>query len=140
MGVSAAAGVGRCWTLNVYFNDIAIGGGEPGAQLRRIERTELKRFLDPLETRGVAVEPLVEEGYSVSGAILAAAQREGADLVVMGTRGRSPAAAVLLGSESEQVIRETTVPVLIVKPAGERDGVLDVLLRGNPRKEPVAVG
>ena len=37
-------------------------------------------------------------------------------------------AAVLLGSESEQVLMETTAPVLVVKHRGERIGLLQVLL------------
>jgi nucleotide-binding universal stress UspA family protein len=139
-GIAAAAGQARCWVLNVYFNQIAVGGSGPSKELRRIGEAELERFLDPLDARGLRVERLVEESYSISEAILAAARRERADLVVMGTRGRSPAAAVLLGSESEQVIREAALPVLIVKPVGERDGLLEVLLSGNLRSDPAPVG
>ena len=134
--ISAAAGLDTCWALNVYFNDVAIGG----ETLSRIQQAELDRFLQPLDSRGVRIVPQVEESYGVAEAILSAAKRGGADLVVMGTRGRSPATAVLLGSESEQVIRETGVPVLIVKPAGEREGVLQALLLAGRRPAPAVVG
>jgi sulfate permease, SulP family len=139
-GVAAAAGVPACTALHVYFNEVAIGGSEPSQELRRASETDLQRFLDPLDASGVAVEPKVEERYSVPAAIMTAVRQHGTDLVVMGTRGRSNAAAVLLGSESEQVIRESAVPVLIVKPTGERNSLLEVLLSGNLRAEPVAVG
>lgn len=36
----------------------------------------------------------------------------------MGTRGRSRSSAVLLGSETEQVMMDTSVPVLAVKHRG----------------------
>ena len=38
----------------------------------------------------------------------------------MGTRGRSRSAAVLLGSETEQTLMTTGVPVLTVKHFGAR--------------------
>jgi nucleotide-binding universal stress UspA family protein len=43
------------------------------------------------------------------------AERLKADLVVVGARGQNPSAAVLLGSETEQALRESAVPVLVVK-------------------------
>jgi hypothetical protein len=56
------------------------------------------------------------------------AAREGADLVVMATRGRSRSAAILLGSVAEETIVETRVPLLVVKHFGARMGVLQALL------------
>jgi hypothetical protein len=46
----------------------------------------------------------------------------------VGTRGQSASAAILLGSESEQMIMESPVPVLVVKARGERIGLLQALL------------
>ena len=51
-----------------------------------------------------------------------------ADLVVIGARGRTGAAGVLLGTITEQLIRESPVPVLAVKKKGECLGVLRALL------------
>jgi nucleotide-binding universal stress UspA family protein len=49
------------------------------------------------------------------------------DLVVVGTRGRSASAAVLLGSVGEQVVRAARVPVVAVKRKGATLGLLDAL-------------
>jgi nucleotide-binding universal stress UspA family protein len=49
-------------------------------------------------------------------AILNAVRNLNADLIVMGTRGRTGVARVLLGSTAEKVIRHTTRPVLTTKP------------------------
>jgi hypothetical protein len=69
---------------------------------------------------------------------LRVAAAEHAELVVMGTRGLSSSSAVLLGSESEQMLIETDRPVLVTKHRGERLGVLEALLDRDlqPKEEP----
>lgn len=54
-------------------------------------------------------------GISVAEAILAAAGRSKADLIVMGTHGRRGLRRVLLGSVAEEVVRTANVPVLLVR-------------------------
>jgi nucleotide-binding universal stress UspA family protein len=49
-------------------------------------------------------------------AILEAAEREGADLIVMGTQGLGGVRKLLLGSTTERVLRRTRTPVLAVPP------------------------
>ncbi len=60
--------------------------------------------------------------------ILEAIDRLAADAVVIGARGRTGAAGVLLGKVTEQLIRESPVPVLAVKKKGECLGILRALL------------
>lgn len=91
------------------------------------ERT-LDRFLSPIDLHDVTVQRRIEESGSVAGVVNAMVRDERHDLVVVGTRGRSPSAAVLLGSESEHVLTESAVPVLVTKEPGERIGVLKALL------------
>jgi nucleotide-binding universal stress UspA family protein len=67
------------------------------------------------------------EGYPVS-VILDEIGEEAADIVVIGARGRSGAAGVLLGKVTEQLIRQSNVPILAVKKKGECLGVLDAIL------------
>ena len=91
-----------------------------------------ERFLAPFDAHGVAIRRRVEHGAPVAVAITRAVEDLGADLVVMGTRGRSLSAAVLLGSESEQVLEASPVPVLVTKARGARLGVLKALLGREP--------
>jgi hypothetical protein len=49
--------------------------------------------------------------------ILAFAEREKVDLIVMGTHGRTAAARLLMGSVAEAVLRRANCPVLTVKPS-----------------------
>ena len=50
-------------------------------------------------------------------------------LVVIGARGRSAAAGVLLGSVAEHLIHTTTLPLLAVKKKGTGRSILDALLK-----------
>jgi nucleotide-binding universal stress UspA family protein len=50
-------------------------------------------------------------------AILAVAQEEKADLIVMGTHGRRGLGRLLMGSVAEKVMRNASTPVLSVKTA-----------------------
>ena len=50
--------------------------------------------------------------------ILAAAKRRGAELVVMGTHGRTGLEHALMGSIAERVVRRAHCPVLTVRPDG----------------------
>jgi nucleotide-binding universal stress UspA family protein len=66
--------------------------------------------------RGTEVETMVSAARP-DPAILEAIERTRADAVVLGTRGRTGLAHVLLGSTAERVIRRAPVPVIAVKAA-----------------------
>jgi nucleotide-binding universal stress UspA family protein len=51
--------------------------------------------------------------------ILQAARDGGADLIVMGTHGRSGLKRLLLGSVAEKVLRQSPIPVLTTRAAGK---------------------
>lgn len=80
---------------------------------------------------------------AVAPSILAAMQTAQADLVVMSSHGRSGITRLALGSVAEQVIRQTTVPVLILhrSPTGEAFHLIPpvalVALDGSERAEAV---
>jgi nucleotide-binding universal stress UspA family protein len=65
---------------------------------------------------GVQVETgvLEVEGSRYSNAILTDAKSWGAQLIVVGTRGRGALIHLLLGSVAERIIRHSPVPVLLV--------------------------
>lgn len=88
-------------------------------EMREAEE-ELRRFTASAMGK---VEPWV--GIQVAqalpvDAILAAADAGGADLVVMGTHGRSGINRFMLGSVAERVLRQSRVPVLTVRGDAER--------------------
>ena len=53
--------------------------------------------------------------------ILETAERQGAQLIVMGSRGRTGLPHLLLGSKAERVVQHSPIPVTIVKAETEND-------------------
>ncbi|UCD28784.1 MAG: universal stress protein [Planctomycetota bacterium] len=60
--------------------------------------------------------------------ILDVEEGESADLVVIGARGRTGAAGVLLGKVPEKLIQQSSLPLLAVKKKGECLGLVQALL------------
>ena len=77
-------------------------------------KTELQRFLTIDESIGVPRTCDVVDAPNVHHEILAQADRLSADLIVMGTHGRSGFQRLLLGSVTEKVLRTARPPVLTV--------------------------
>ena len=65
-----------------------------------------------LRAAGIEAESDVLEGHA-SEALLRAAEAHDADLIVVGRRGHGLTAGLLLGSTSEDVVRQAKVPVLV---------------------------
>jgi nucleotide-binding universal stress UspA family protein len=87
---------------------------ERRAELRR----ELEQFVRPVAASGIPLSLQVVEGSSVDEIVAGA---ESADLIVMGTHGRSGFERLLLGSVAEKVLRKAPCPVLTVPPKAAGD-------------------
>jgi nucleotide-binding universal stress UspA family protein len=84
------------------------------ADLLKTASSQLTDFKDRAERRGIAVTTRVATGIP-SEEVIAAARAEDSDLIVVGTRGKTGLAHVLLGSTAERVIRGSPCPVLTVR-------------------------
>jgi nucleotide-binding universal stress UspA family protein len=95
-------------------------------RLRGLGRHE--RHDQALEERVAALVPLVQHARSLgvdasyltwsgdpAAGILAAADAEEADLIVVGTHGRDLAGRLLLGSVSDRLVHDAPVSVLVVR-------------------------
>jgi nucleotide-binding universal stress UspA family protein len=80
-----------------------------------------KRVLEGLkqDTELKDAEEQVEFG-SPAQALLDAAASHGAEMLVVGSRGRGPVAAAVLGSVSTDVLTSAPCPVVVVPPKRER--------------------
>ena len=114
------AGLDECCALHIYFNDALVTFEEFEEVLIENKEKAFDLFVAPINLHGVQARPLFIESAHVAQTIVSIAKERRFDLIVMGTRGRSASAAVLLGSETEQVIIDTTVPLLAVKHRGAR--------------------
>jgi nucleotide-binding universal stress UspA family protein len=77
---------------------------------------EVRTFVAPVMREGPAPEIVVRDGTAVK-QIVEQAEHLPADLVVIGTHGRSGFERFMLGSVTEKVVRKAPAPVLTVPPA-----------------------
>ncbi len=80
-----------------------------------------KKLLSDAEAKvrkhGIAVEPVLLEmvGGRVADLIIKQAKKWRADVIVLGTHGRRGLSRLVMGSDAEMVLRETPLPVLLVR-------------------------
>ena len=115
----AIAGAFGAHVTVVTINDPMLVAGAEAAGYSESLRDQVEEALQ--ETLGrmpAAASPLLPAIDIVTGApateILAAAERAGADLIVMGTRGLGGASRLMFGSTTERVVRAAHLPVLAV--------------------------
>jgi sulfate permease, SulP family len=128
------ARVGHCLLLHVRTPAAAGGAaGESDAAsviARASDEQAFRRFLSPLEAElhGVPISTRTIESGSIPGAIGKAAVADGADVVIVATRGQTRSGTILLGGEAEQLLAESASPILVTRPRDDRPGLLEALL------------
>jgi nucleotide-binding universal stress UspA family protein len=80
-------------------------------------RRQMRELLREKNWDGIEVKPSMQIGHAGQ-QICAEAEREGADLIVTSTHGRTGFKHILLGSTAEYVVRHATCPVLVVPSHG----------------------
>jgi len=77
---------------------------------------KIKKQVHDLEAEGLKVETEIIHGRSgiAAHAIAEVAQKDGADLIVVGTRGHTPLGGLLLGSVTQRLLQVAPCPVLAV--------------------------
>ena len=78
-------------------------------------QTVLDAVAKTAKAKGVSVKTVVIKSDIVSDALIAAAKKHKADLIVMASHGRRGIKRLLLGSETQQVLTHATVPVLVLR-------------------------
>ena len=88
---------------------------EESAFLEGEATKELTRLVERLDKRSIRTEIVVGHGEPGEG-ILAAIKQVSADLVVMATHGHGNVRHLLVGSVTEEIIRDSDAPVLLIRP------------------------
>jgi nucleotide-binding universal stress UspA family protein len=96
---------------------------QPDTPARREERYQqaqrvLRRIASTLDNCGVSTTIETRDGDAVD-QILKAARDYGADIIAMGTHGRSGLQHMLTGSVADQLIRRAACPVVTVRESGK---------------------
>ncbi|MCE7056405.1 universal stress protein [Algoriphagus sp. AGSA1] len=88
------------------------------------------RFIQKFGHKNVDCRFILNNGEGQGKALLSEAQEIGADMILLGSRGRTKSAAILLGSVAEKLIAVNNVlPMLIFKKKGETMGFFEALLK-----------
>jgi nucleotide-binding universal stress UspA family protein len=85
-------------------------------ETKQITLPIVDRSIKELEEKSVPAEIYVLTGVPFQ-EIVQFAEKEKADLIIIGSHGRSKLKHFLLGSVAEKVAKKSSIPVLIYKPA-----------------------
>ncbi|HVW24486.1 MAG TPA: universal stress protein [Polyangiaceae bacterium] len=102
-----------------YFGPPLAPGRAFAHELAEANRKEFDAYLLALRERGIEAAGTLATGVPYV-EINRLAKDIGADLIVMGTRGRTGFEYLLLGSVAERVVRTSPVPVMVV-PVPRKD-------------------
>jgi nucleotide-binding universal stress UspA family protein len=98
------------------------GIGVDAEEIKRVERQwqdEALQVVNAIKSEGqkksVKVKAMTARSDLVAEAIIAAARRNKCDLIVMASHGRKGLKRLLLGSETQQVLTHSHVPVLVLR-------------------------
>jgi nucleotide-binding universal stress UspA family protein len=80
----------------------------------KIAEKKFEDFLDKDYLAGIVVTPVVKH-FKVFSEINDVALENDADLIVMGSHGASGVKEVIVGSNTEKVVRHSDIPVLVIK-------------------------
>ena len=127
---AVAAGIGLAKALGAEVLTLCVKEPFPYGAVAEMQPTPPQEFFDAQERAatqhvksvseacrqaGVACQATTVEGLTPWEAIVEHAEKSGCDLLVMGSHGRSGIASLFLGSETQDVLRHTKIPVLVVR-------------------------
>ncbi|MFZ2739691.1 MAG: universal stress protein [Burkholderiaceae bacterium] len=94
----------------------------PDKEIAQVEKqwldagqTVVDAVLKSAERKGVKTQALTVKSDVVSDAIIATAKKYKCDLIVMASHGRRGIKRILLGSETQQVLTHSQIPVLVLR-------------------------
>jgi nucleotide-binding universal stress UspA family protein len=117
--VAAAMRAALIITTVVDGSPVRVGGPRVD-QLREAAERGIATIAAEARRLGVDATFLVWIGEA-GPSIVAVAEAERADLIVLGTHGKARMTRFLVGSVSDHVVRHAAVPVLVVPPHDDRD-------------------
>ena len=107
--------------VDVFIVTPTLDGGRYVAEIQKTFRAEgarlLKKAAALAHRRGLAVDCVMLEiiGGRAAEIIVGQARKWRADIIVIGTHGRRGVSRLVMGSDAEQVVRTSPVPVLLVR-------------------------
>ena len=106
---------------------------------RQTARVELAKLCERIAKKRVKCEAMLATG-SVYQCVAAAAKQKKADLIVIGTHGRTGLSHVLLGSVAERVVQTAPCPVLAVRAPKSGRGLVRHTRASRAGAKPLVLG
>lgn len=96
--------------------------GEAIDMLRDAGKVILAKVVARVRKGGIVADSTLVEsvGGRAADLIVRDAKKWKADIIVIGTHGRRGLKRVVMGSDAEEVVRNTSIPVLLVRSPGKR--------------------
>ncbi|RKG30949.1 universal stress protein [Acinetobacter tianfuensis] len=101
--------------IGVDFYKVAPAITDYFMQAEKNAKERLEDIKNSFVRDGIEVNSKLIHGVSPSQGIIQVADEVGADLVIMGSHGRTGIQKVMLGSVAQNVLTQSPIPVLIVK-------------------------
>lgn len=111
--------VGMSSGQNLHAVEPVTGLAEDRSQaITRVRLEWVERLQSEVATHipGLPATAIVHVSDDTASAIIESAREASAEVIVVGTHGRTGIGHAILGSVAERVVREATVPVLVVGP------------------------
>ena len=108
---------GKVWVLHLLEKEVIAQMGDVPSESEQEARRAVTEGVDALRQAGVDAEGEIRPttfGHAAR-EILADAKEHDADVIIMGSRGRSDFAGAILGSTAHKVIHLTDRPVLVIR-------------------------
>jgi nucleotide-binding universal stress UspA family protein len=108
---------GKVWVLHLREREIIAQMGQVPSESDQSAHQAVSDGVDELKKAGIDAEGEVRQTVFGHAAreIVADAKEHDADVIIMGSRGRSDFAGALLGSTAHKVIHLTDRPVLVIR-------------------------
>lgn len=100
----------------------------------KLAEKRFQEFLDKDYLNDIKVTPMVKH-YKVFSEVSKVADEHSVDLIVMGSHGTSGFSELFMGSNTERVVRNSNVPVLVIKKKPHNLSFNKIILGTNFQKE-----
>lgn len=111
----------------VLYKSSYVIGEELGKRVNYLKKEAKEKLQRIKDDKKASFKIIVKEG-STAKKIIETAEEENADLIVIGKRGLSAVEKLFLGSVANQILRNSSVPVLITKKRQQKPEVKKILV------------
>ncbi|GJC31236.1 universal stress protein [Acinetobacter sp. KAM398] len=101
--------------VGVDFYKVAPAITDYFMQAEQNAQNRLAEIQQSFSREGISVDTKIIRGVAASEGIVQIANEIGADLIIMGSHGRTGVKKMMLGSVAQNVLTQSPVPVLVVK-------------------------